>query len=106
MNFKTKTNQNCQKTEVYASPKTKELRTHSSRVGRKGKHRQLGWGGHAARQGRSWRNRAGKVVYGGVDGPTPSTICVRINREEQLGSKTDDTIQSSSIGKQSLKTSD
>ena len=50
-------------------------------------------GGEEVWQGSSWRTRW-------------SHICVQINQEEQLGSKTDHATQGSSMGKESLKTSD
>ena len=53
-NLKTKNNQNCQRTELYGSPTTKELKEkHSSRLvwgAERG-----GWGGEDAQQGGGWR---------------------------------------------------
>ena len=51
------------------------------------------WGGEDNQQGGSWWTAW-------------SHIFVQINREEQLGSKTDHATQGSSMGKESLNTSD
>ena len=63
-NLKTKSNQNSQKINLYGSLTTKELKkTHSCRqVG--GEDRWPGWKGLMAAGGQ------GKVVAGGVGGPT------------------------------------
>ena len=52
-------------------------------------------------QGGSWQTGQRSSWWSGW-----SHICMRINREEQLGSKTDCATQGSSKGKESLKTSD
>ena len=67
-NLKTKNNQNCQKIKLYGSLTTKELKIHSHRpVGRV----EMGsWGGEDSQQGSGWRNKVGKVVAGGLGGPT------------------------------------
>ena len=54
------------------------------------------WGGEKIQQGNSWRTWAGEVAAGGMRDPT---FVVQINREEQLGSKTDHTTQDSTTGK-------
>ena len=84
-NLKTQNNQNCQKIKLYGSPTTKELKKkHSFRLaegadmGRQGRE--------DTQQGGGWRTRL-------------SHICVKINQEGQLGSKTDRTTQGSSAGK-------
>ena len=48
-NLKTKNNQNCQKIELYGSPTTKELKTHSSRLVGKGGEGKLERRGPTAR---------------------------------------------------------
>ena len=58
-NVKTKINQNCQKTELCGSPRTKELKKkHSSRLVRE------------AKMGSPVERTHGKVVTGGPVGPT------------------------------------
>ena len=90
-NLKTKTNQNCQKIELYGSPTTKELKKkHSSR--------QVG-GVETGSKGREdiWRGGGWQTMW--------SHICMWISQEEQLGSEAHLTAQDSSVGKESLKTS-
>ena len=83
--LKTKNNQNCQRIELYGRPTTKELKKKlSSRA--EGGVEMGNWGGKDSRQGSSWQ--AGW-----------SHIWVQINREEQLGSKTDRATQGFSEGK-------
>ena len=73
--FKNKYNQNCQKIELYSSLITKELKKKHlfSLVGGEEMGSQ---GGEDAQQPGGWRARR-------------SHICVKINQEGQLGSKTD-----------------
>ena len=62
-NLKTKTNQNCQKIELYGSPTTGELKKkHSSRPG--GGVEMVSWGREDSRQGSSWRTRAREAAPG------------------------------------------
>ena len=63
-NLKTKNNQNCQKTELYGSSRTRELKKkHSCKpVG----GAEMGrCSGETAQQGGNWRTRVGKMVAGG-----------------------------------------
>ena len=83
-NLKTKTNQNCQKIELYGSPTTKELKKHSSRP--VGGVKTGSRGREDSQQGGGWWSRR-------------SHIRVQINWEEQLGSETDCATQGSSPGK-------
>ena len=85
-NLKTKNKQNCQKSELYGNPTIKELKKkHSSRsVG------GAESGGEDVQQGGSWWTGQ-------------SHICVWINREELLESKTDCATQDSSMGKIKLQ---
>ena len=97
-NLKTKSNQNCQKIELYGSLTTKELKKkHSSRL--------VGGAEKAARLEKT----QGKVVARGLGGRVSSWshICMQIiiNQEEQLGRETDHTIQGSRAGKESLRIS-
>ena len=85
-NLKTKNNQNCQKIELYRTVwTTKEIKKkHSSRpVG--GAEMGSG-GGEDLWQGSGWKTRQ-------------FHICMRINWEEQVVSKTDHAPQGSSMGK-------
>ena len=83
-NLKTKNNQNCQKTEQYVSPTTKELKKkHSSRL--VGGAETGSQGGENSRQGSSWRTRW-------------SRIGMQINQEERLGNDMDHTTQGSGMG--------
>ena len=82
---KKKKTQNCQKTEVYESRTTKELKKKQS-FRQVGGTEMGGWGREDRWQGGGWRTRR-------------SNICVWINQEEQLGSETDHTAQGSSMGK-------
>ena len=75
-NLKTKNNQNCQK--LHGSLTTNELKKQFIQTGRRGreiKRQGSGW----------WKGR--------------SHICVWTDQEEQLGSKTDQATQGSSMGK-------
>ena len=73
-NLKTKTNQNCQKIELYGSLTTKELKKkHSSRLVREAEIGSLN--GKDMQQGGSWQTGW-------------SHTGVQINQKEQLGSKT------------------
>ena len=65
--------------------------------GRRGRDRQPG--GEDLRQSGSYRTRVGKAVAGGGLQTGQSYIHMRINQEEQLGSKTDRATQGSSVGK-------
>ena len=74
-NLKTKNNQNCQKNKLYGSPITKELKKkYSFRLVVGVETGSRGW--EDVWQGNDWQARW-------------SHVCVWINREEQLGSKTD-----------------
>ena len=67
-NLKTKNNQNCQKIKLYGSPKSEELKKHSSRqVGRAQMGSQRGEG---SQQGGGWRSGTAKVAAGGPGSPT------------------------------------
>ena len=83
-------NQNCQKIELYGSLTTKELKKKHSFRPVEGAET----GGEDLQQSGSWWSGQG----GGWHSGWPH-ICMRINREEQLGSKTDLTTQASSPGK-------
>ena len=63
-------------------------------TGRKGKHGQPGWRGPMARWHLEDPDRRG----GGLQTRHPP-VCMQINLEEQLGSRTDCSIQGSSLGK-------
>ena len=92
-NLKTKNNQNCQKIELYGSLTTKELKKKQS--SRPAGGVEMGsWGREDSWQGGGWRTGVG----GGWQS-RQSHICMWINWEEQLGSKTDRTTQGSSVGK-------
>ena len=68
-NLKTRTNQNCQKIELYGSPTSKQLKKkHSFRL--IGGLEMGSWGGEDVQQGSNWRTWASEVVAGGVGGPT------------------------------------
>ena len=81
-------NQNSQKIKLYGRPTAKELqKKHSSRpVG-------------GAETGSQGVRTCGEMAAGGPSKSGRSHIRVRINQEEQLGSETDGTTQSSSTGK-------
>ena len=80
-NLKIKYNQNCQKSELYGSLITKELKKkHSFRL--VGAAEMGSPGAEDSWQGSGWR----------------SYICMQINQEEQLGSETDHTTQGPSAG--------
>ena len=84
-NLKTENNQNCQKIELYGSPTTKELKKkHSSRP--LGGAKTGSRGGEDSPQGSGWRTQRGSGWWS-----RQSHLCVRINWEKQLGSKTDCT---------------
>ena len=78
---------------MYGNPTTKELeKKYSTRpVGGAEAGR---WGGEDARQGGSWQNGG----QGSGWWTRWSHICVQINREEPLGSKTDHGTQGSCVG--------
>ena len=68
-NLKIKTNQNCQKIELYGSLTIKELKKkHSSRL--VGGVETGSQGGEDSQQGGSWRTGTGKVAAGGMGSPT------------------------------------
>ena len=84
-NLKSKNNQNCQEIELYGSPTTKEIKKkHSS--SQVGGVETENLGREDTQQGSDWQTRR-------------SHICMWINRVGQLGSETDCTTQSSSVGK-------
>ena len=83
-NLKTKNNQNFQKIEPYGSLTTEELKKHIPRL--IGGVETDSQGGEDSQQDSGW--------WSGW-----SHICVQINQEEQLGSETDHTTQSYSLGK-------
>ena len=97
-----KNNQKCKKIKLYGSPTTKEVKKkYSFRL--VGGTEMGSWGGEGRQQGGcGGPGNQGSGLWTGW----PS-ICILINPEEQLGSETDHTAQSSSVGeKKSLKTSD
>ena len=74
-----KTNQKCQKIELYESPTNKELKKkHSSRL--------VGVA-EMGSQARAERMHSMAVAGGPVGGPGKSHICVRINQEENWGAR-------------------
>ena len=97
--------QNCEKMELYISPTTKELKKkHSFRL--VGGVEMGSWSGEDTWQG-GVGGGSGLVRWqlvdqcrqGGGWQTRQSHICVQINWEEQLGSKTDHANQDSSMGK-------
>ena len=83
-NLKTKTNQNYQKTKLYGSPTTKEIKKkHSSRLAGGAE-----MGSQGGEQGGSWRTGQGGRCWRGWP-----HICNRIGQEEQLVRETDYTTQ-------------
>ena len=83
--LKTNNNQNCQKIKLSESPITKELKKKYS-FKLVGGVEMGSQGGQDEWQGSGWRTER-------------SHICIQINQEEQLGSKTDPATQGSSVGK-------
>ena len=94
-NLKTKNNQNYQKIKLYGIPTTKELKKkHSSRP--EGGTETGSQGGEDLSDKEWLENQDGR----GDSWQTGwSHTRMRINWEEQLGSKTDHTTQGSSVGK-------
>ena len=68
-NLKNKNNENCQKSKLYGSPITKELKKkHSSRL--VGEVEMGSWGREDKQQGRGWQTGVGKVAASKLDSPT------------------------------------
>ena len=85
--------QNCQKIELYGSLTTRKLKKkHSPRL--VGEVEMDSWAGEDSQQGSGWWTMCSSGWQS-----RQSHIYMRINLEEQLGSKTDHAIQGSSMGK-------
>ena len=75
-NLKTKNNQNCHKNQTVWKSNNQEVKETFIQTGRRGRDRQLGQRGHAARRqledpvGEAADGRSGEAVAGRLGGPT------------------------------------